>query len=65
VCIKLIAALEACDKGSEGPLGSVRKSCIQSANTKYKCDMPVDEVRKLLKKYFFESRVVESSVLYF
>lgn len=49
-CAKLIAALEACDKGPEGPFGAVRKTCKQSAKAKYKCDLPVNEVRRLLKK---------------
>jgi len=49
-CAKLIAALEACDKGPEGPFGTVRKTCKQTANSEYKCPLPVDEARKLLKK---------------
>ena len=49
-CVKLLASLEACDKGPSGPFGSVRKYCKQTANTDYKCPFPVDEVRRLVKR---------------
>ena len=49
-CVKLFAALESCDRGSKGPFGVVRKTCKDIANMKYKCAIPIDELRKLLEK---------------
>ncbi len=49
-CVKLVGALEACEAGSSGPFGSIRKACISTAKSEYKCDMPIDEVKKLIKK---------------
>lgn len=48
-CAKLVAALEACDKGPEGPFGTVRKACKEKAKSDNKCDLPVNKVRKMLK----------------
>jgi hypothetical protein len=50
VCVKLLASLEACDRGPKGLFGSVRKVCKDTANSEYKCPLPVADIRKLLKK---------------
>ena len=48
-CIKLVAALEACDEGPSGPFGSLREACKTKAESEFACDLPIHEVRKLMK----------------
>ena len=48
-CVKLVAALEACEKGPEGPFGTIRDACKSEARG-YKCDIPMEELRVLLKE---------------
>jgi len=49
-CSKLVAALEACEKGPEGPFGAIRKTCEKNARKEYECNIPLHEVRRRLGK---------------
>ena len=48
-CVKLVAALDACEKGPEGPFGAIRYACKSKARD-YKCDIPMEELRILIKE---------------